>query len=193
MLQPDSPWHNKLCHPAEVLSPVANATIPRQGWLSFGTQRTDTHVHQGVDIGAPAGTPVTSIAAGVVQHAVHSLRSGFSGYGKVVTVAGFDGLYYLYAHLDSVDVAEGQQLQVGQQLGTVGRTCFRRSDPQAKCGGNHLHFEVSSAPYPQHAEAPRLDPVARLTQLGASKSLQLGLVAAVALTAGLWYWRGRGR
>ena len=76
--------------------------------------------------------------------------------------AGARGPWFLYAHLDRAQVVPGQRIGAGAQIGTVGRTCFRRDDPSALCSGSHLHFEVSPRAYPQDSEAPRLDPVAYL-------------------------------
>lgn len=141
--------------------------IPTAGILSFGYQRSPTHVHQGVDLVAPVGTLVYSPVAGTVRFASERWQQGFSGYGAVVVVS--DGsVELLFAHLSRVDVTPGEQVQRGQVLGAVGRTAFTREDHAALLqSGPHLHFEVSPSPYPQDSEAPRLDPVAWLAAAGA--------------------------
>lgn len=155
--------------------PVVGVEIPRSGVLSFHYQRSPTHKHQGVDLHAPAGTPVFASLPGTVEHVAHALKSGFSGYGRVVVIrsapeetpGGQTPLWCLYAHLDQPQVTEGQHVKLGQRIATVGDTCFSRKTPQRRCNRAHLHFEISPARYPQASEAPRLDPRAFL---GASPS-----------------------
>lgn len=145
--------------------PVTGANIdPSSGRkASFGFRRSVKHVHQGVDIGAATGTPVYAAQGGTVTHAHTSLAPGFSGYGRAIVVASpvsgnIPAIWHLYAHLDSVGVRPGDRVYAGQLIGTVGRTCFSRDEPEHLCGGSHLHYETSPRPYSQHAEASRLRP-----------------------------------
>lgn len=86
-------------------------------------------VHTGVDLAAPTGTRVGSVAAGVVT------SSGYDGsYGNKVVVTHPDSTQTWYAHLNSISVSAGQQLTAGEQLGTVGST--------GNSTGPHLHLEV---------------------------------------------------
>lgn len=180
--------------------PVPGARMPPAGAVtSFGYQRSGTHQHQGIDIAAPVGTPVLSASEGVVVHAATKLSQGYSGYGRVVVVQASDeGPWFLYAHLDQVDVGAGSIVQVGQQLGTVGRTCYSRKDPEKLCGGGaHLHFEVSPRPYPQDSEARRLDPSGFVAREGGMvrpfvMGAGAGAVVVLAAAAGaLWLWNQR--
>jgi murein DD-endopeptidase MepM/ murein hydrolase activator NlpD len=85
--------------------------------------------HTGLDFAAPSGTPVVSVANGVVR------STGYDGaYGNKVVVAHEDGTETWYAHLSTITVGPGDNLTVGQQLGTVGST--------GNSTGPHLHFEV---------------------------------------------------
>lgn len=166
-----------------MLNPVPGAALPTTGILSYGYKRTATHTHRGIDIRAKKGTPVYAVEGGTVQYAYTSLASGFSGYGRVVVVRkASSGPWFLYAHLDSVSVTKGQTIRKGQKIGTVGNTCFRRSDPFASCSGPHLHFEVSPSRYPQEAEAERIDPVGWLQGGGG-----IGLGAVALALAGAWF------
>jgi murein DD-endopeptidase MepM/ murein hydrolase activator NlpD len=91
--------------------------------------------HNGIDIPAPAGTPVVSVSGGIAYVTPES-QSG--GYGNLVVVK--DGLYeYWYAHLSAFSVVSGQMLRPGDQIGLVGYTgdC---SPPGPE--GAHLHFGV---------------------------------------------------
>ena len=158
-----------------VVSPVPDSSWPRAGrMLAFGTKRTETHTHQGVDFMAPRGTPVYAARGGYVSHAITKVRRGFSGYGKAVVIACeatsvTPEFWCMYAHLDEVFVTTGQQVQTGEQIGTVGKTCYRLEDPTHMCGGYHLHFEISPRPYPQGAETWRYDPGQMLSALYTGK------------------------
>lgn len=112
----------------------------RYGGLFTGTNI----VHTGIDIPADPGTPVVAAAPGTVNWAGYGLYSQKKSnkddpYGKAVVIRhdfGHEGrpLFTVYAHLSKIDVAEGQWVDVGQQVGLVGNTGFTT--------GPHLHFEV---------------------------------------------------
>lgn len=84
--------------------------------------------HRGVDYGAPSGTPVRSVADGVVEFAGWQ-----NGYGNVVKVLHGHSRTTLYAHLSRIDVRKNQAVDQGQHLGAVGATGWAT--------GPHLHFE----------------------------------------------------
>jgi len=86
--------------------------------------------HAGVDLIAPAGTPVAAAAAGRVVWAGY--RAG--GWGLLVTIAHRDGVRTMYAHLSRVGVQVGQRVGAGERVGRVGAT--------GDANGPHLHFEV---------------------------------------------------
>jgi murein DD-endopeptidase MepM/ murein hydrolase activator NlpD len=84
--------------------------------------------HQGVDYGAPSGTPVRSVGDGVVE------KAGWqNGYGNVVQIKHSSDRTTIYAHLSRIDVKQGQPIGQGVQLGAVGATGWAT--------GPHLHFE----------------------------------------------------
>lgn len=107
----------------------------RGGWISspFGP-RPDPFTgrpgfHPGVDIAAPAGTPVRAMAAGIVIFAGPD-----GGFGRLIKV--FDGHseVTMYAHLSARYVHVGEIIHKDQLLGRVGDTGYST--------GPHLHFEV---------------------------------------------------
>ncbi len=73
--------------------------------------------HYGIDIAAPRGTPVTAPAGGRVT-LVRDLY--FSGWTILLTHG--LGLNSAFLHLDSVTVAEGDEVARGAMIGTVGST-----------------------------------------------------------------------
>jgi murein DD-endopeptidase MepM/ murein hydrolase activator NlpD len=85
--------------------------------------------HSGIDLPAPTGTPVSSVAPGYVAWT----RQGRL-YGNYIMVIHTNGVATLYAHLNSMNVSPDQFVARGQQIGTVGSTGFST--------GPHLHFEV---------------------------------------------------
>lgn len=104
-----------------------------------GARKTQgIHGYNGVDLGAPVGTPIVAAAAGEVIVA----RSGGwnGGYGSYVVVKHANGTQTLYAHMSSVAVRVGDSVGAGQKLGGVGNT--------GRSTGAHLHFEVRGARNP---------------------------------------------
>jgi len=73
--------------------------------------------HPGVDYAAPAGTPVSAAAAGIVSQAGWS-----GGYGKLVRLRHANGFETQYGHLSRIDVRLGQRVAQGARLGSVGAT-----------------------------------------------------------------------
>lgn len=112
--------------------------------------------HAGVDIDAPRGTPVVSIANGVVEK-VSMQDYGFGHYVLIrhpnVPDAGSPNgqttLYSTYAHMDGVFVEEGEVLHKGQPIGTVGNTGLVFGST-----GYHLYFEVDKEAAPYHPYWP---------------------------------------
>jgi murein DD-endopeptidase MepM/ murein hydrolase activator NlpD len=141
--------------------------------LSYGYRRSPTHVHQGVDLPAPEGTPLHAPWAGIVTHASAELEPGFSGYGGHVVIESPIG-FWLFGHLSRVAVRPGDRIAQAQRIGDVGRTCYSTEDPSALCDGPHVHVELALTPYPQDSEAPRLDPANALEAVGGTELLFTG-------------------
>ena len=102
---------------------------PLQGVLTSGFGPRWGRMHTGIDIAAPAGTPIHAAKAGEVIYA-----GWLNGYGNTVVVDHGDGIATLYGHQSRLGSTEGQQLNQGDVLGFVGST--------GHSTGNHLHFEV---------------------------------------------------
>lgn len=99
----------------------------------FGEDRwiwgvADTN-HGGVDIPAPAGTPIHVFQSGTVYNSYYS-----ASYGNVVMVDHGGGLVSIYAHMSSRAANVGDVVIVGDVIGYVGST--------GQSSGNHLHFET---------------------------------------------------
>jgi murein DD-endopeptidase MepM/ murein hydrolase activator NlpD len=87
------------------------------------------HFHSGIDMAAPAGTPVHAAAAGKV-----TIAWSPAGYGLYVVVEHGGGVATLYGHLESTASAGGAFVAAGAEIGRVGSTGLST--------GPHLHFEV---------------------------------------------------
>jgi murein DD-endopeptidase MepM/ murein hydrolase activator NlpD len=95
----------------------------------YATGATDTAIHAGVDYGVPTGTEVRACAAGRVALARFRIVTGNS-----VVLEHLPGVYSIYYHLDSIQVAEGDLVQAAQPLGQSGSTGLAT--------GPHLHWEI---------------------------------------------------
>ena len=101
---------------------------------SFGKRRVlngqPRSPHSGLDIAAPEGTPVESIAAGQVAAVGDYFFNGLT-----VMVDHGQGLISMYCHLSKIDVALGEEVSPDSIVGKVGKT--------GRVTGAHLHLSVS--------------------------------------------------
>ena len=103
-----------------------------------GRKTQGLHGYNGIDFGAPRGTPVFASARGQV---IVSRSFGYNGgYGKYVVISHDNGTQTLYGHLNTVAVSVGESVGQGQFIGEVGNT--------GRSTGPHLHFEVRGAKNP---------------------------------------------
>lgn len=91
---------------------------------------SDNGRHLAVDITAPIGTPVRSLAPGLVTYT----DDGVKGYGRMVMVLHGGGWSSLYAHLHKYKIKPGAWVKRGQVIGLSGNTGISK--------GPHLHFAV---------------------------------------------------
>lgn len=119
--------------------------------------------HAGADFRASRGDPVFAVADGTVDFvATDRAPRGTRGYGNVVAIAHPGGFWSMYAHLSRVDVAEGDGVVAGQQIGAAGNT----TNGKFRGMGAHLHFEVRTAAVPGPYRTTNVDPVAWLLERG---------------------------
>lgn len=110
---------------------------PVQGRISgrFGNARVYNGQpgagHSGMDIAAPAGTPVKAPAAGVVTFAAPDLY--LTG-GTLLLDHGF-GVSSNFLHLSRIDVKVGDRVEQGQVIAAVGAT--------GRATGPHLHWGMN--------------------------------------------------
>ena len=111
--------------------PFTQPVASRKPGGGFGSRRIingqPRMPHSGIDYSADRGTPVVASNRGRV-----ALLGEFFFAGRLVALDHGLGLYTLYFHLDGVAVTEGQMVERGETVGTVGTT--------GRSTGPHLHF-----------------------------------------------------
>jgi len=108
--------------------PIAGRLTSRFG-LRYHPILGGSRQHSGVDLAAPAGSPVRASADGIV-----SFADWRGGYGNMIAIEHGSGLQTRFAHLSRIAVRAGQRVTKGQLIGLVGST--------GRSTGPHLHYEV---------------------------------------------------
>jgi peptidoglycan LD-endopeptidase LytH len=111
--------------------PIKGPVRIGQGWgapRDGGRRR-----HQGIDLLAPAGTPLVAVANGRISR-LSNLDRGRGGIS--LWLRDTHGTAYYYAHNQHNLAHLGQPVHAGQQIARVGAT------GNAKGGPAHLHFQI---------------------------------------------------
>ena len=114
--------------------PVADFTITQTGASTgekFNPFFKSLRHHEGIDLVAPAGTPVLAAADGVVAEVI---RGGKVHGNRIVLSHGGGTMRTSYSHLSCVKAARGQRVRQGAVIGEVGNT--------GRAFAPHLHYEV---------------------------------------------------
>lgn len=118
----------------EILSKNINIIVPVQGTVTsiYGAREEVfkyVGYHTGIDIANILNTPIMSATDGVVV----KTQVMDKYYGNNIEIEK-DGVIFKYAHLNQIDVNEGDNISQGQIIGLMGST--------GASTGSHLHFEV---------------------------------------------------
>ena len=125
---------------ANITSRFGNRTHPILGYQKQ---------HEGIDYGAPTGTPVWAVGDGQVKQAGWN-----GGCGKSVTLKHRNGYETVYCHLSGVAVSAGKPVSQKQIIGFVGQTGLAT--------GPHLHYAVKRGGVfmnPLQLKVPRDSPI----------------------------------
>jgi murein DD-endopeptidase MepM/ murein hydrolase activator NlpD len=110
---------------------------PLEGRISgrFGNQRIydgkPGSAHSGMDIAAPAGTPVRAPASGIVSFAADDLYLT----GGTLVIDHGHGFSSNFLHLSRLDVKPGERVAQGQVIAAVGAS--------GRASGPHLHWGMN--------------------------------------------------
>lgn len=94
--------------------------------------------HQGNDLMADAGTPIISIADGIITNMGWNELGG-----NIVGINSSRGTYFYYAHMSSYEegLSEGAFVQAGDVIGYVGDTGYGPPGTSGKFA-SHLHLQI---------------------------------------------------
>jgi lipoprotein NlpD len=87
---------------------------------------------KGIDIAGQEGEPILAAAAGKVAYCGNGLR----GYGNLIIIKHNDEFLSAYAHNQTLLVHDGEEVQAGQKIATMGQSESKRV---------MLHFEIREA------------------------------------------------
>lgn len=125
-----SGWEPKERRPAGAFTaPLPSCEITSGYGMRFHPVYKEYKLHTGLDMAAPEGTRVGSIASGRVEFAGWT-----NGYGNTVIVDHPGPLDSMYGHLSGIDTYAGERVHAGEQIGRVGTTGIST--------GPHLHLET---------------------------------------------------
>ncbi len=112
---------------------VAAGLTPYGNWQAAPRKAHALYMHEGIDLVAPAGTPVYAAADGVVVGAAPNGR-----YGNWIRIDHTGRLATVYGHLKAFapGIGPGEAVVRGELIGFVGST--------GRSTGAHLHFELVS-------------------------------------------------
>lgn len=111
------------------------SALPVDGYISsgFGYRVHPisgiTHLHNGVDVTAPYGTPIQAAAAGIVITCEWA-----GGFGNTIKIDHENGYVSQYSHCSQLLVSYGERVRKGQIIGLVGSTGYAT--------GPHLHYTL---------------------------------------------------
>jgi murein DD-endopeptidase MepM/ murein hydrolase activator NlpD len=109
--------------------------MPSNGWITsyFGPRLSPysgrMKMHEGLDIGAPTGTPILAPADGIITYSGRK-----PGFGKFIQINHGYGVESTYAHAHKLFVKQGIIVKRGELIAEVGNT--------GNSTGPHLHYEI---------------------------------------------------
>lgn len=126
LVTPTKYWQGVFLRP----SPAKVSTL-------FGVERyingkfAEDYYHRGVDYAGEQGSPVYAPARGKIA-LVGKEADGFRIHGNTVGIDHGQGVLSIFLHLDEIEVKEGDFVEAGQKIGTIGST--------GASTGPHLHW-----------------------------------------------------
>lgn len=124
--RPDMLWREAF---SQIVNTAVESRFADYRTYYYKGKEVDKQVHLGFDLASLQHAPVPAPNRGVVVFANY-----LGIYGNAIVIDHGLGVQSLYAHLSTVDVNEGDNVEKGQVLGRTGVTGL--------AGGDHLHFTV---------------------------------------------------
>ena len=115
-------------------SKYKNLRLPGKITTPFGGNTRSEPIHGGIDVANVAGTPVPSLADGVVLDAGPKTN----GLGNSVTIQDKTGNIHKYSHLQKIKVGRGQRIARGQDVGPMGSS----GNSYSPSGGDPTHVDI---------------------------------------------------
>lgn len=113
-------WTWPLPGHSRITSEYGTRMHPTLGYMKF---------HNGIDVGAPTGTPIVAPKDGTVIAAAYNATMG-----NYIMIDHGNGIITIYMHCSSLAVSSGKKVSIGQTIAYVGST--------GRSTGPHLHFGV---------------------------------------------------
>lgn len=151
-----------------IRSPLNDLRVTSKFGYRFHPIQKVWRKHNGVDYGATVGTPVWSIAGGVVTFAGWQ-----KGYGNYVCIMHDTGHESRYGHLQRMFVKKGQRVKQRQRVGLVGQT--------GEATGPHLDFQLLAKG--KHLDPLKIKMVSALKTVPEPLSPRFGALAKERLAA----------
>ena len=127
-------------------SPSANWIMPCNGRIvGYYGEKRPTHIHNGIDIAVPVGTPLKAVADGIIVEARNA-----DGYGKFVVIEhNISGKIITseYGHILRWTVSKGQKVKQGQIIAISGN--------EGRSQGPHCHLTLRIGKYQGRAIDPK--------------------------------------
>jgi murein DD-endopeptidase MepM/ murein hydrolase activator NlpD len=118
-------WRGVVFHPFR--NTAVESAFADHRTYTYKGKEVDQQIHLGFDLAEVATSPILAANRGRVL-----LSEELGIYGNAVIIDHGMGVQTLYAHLSSIDVKPGQDVEKEQQIGRSGMTGL--------AGGDHLHF-----------------------------------------------------
>jgi murein DD-endopeptidase MepM/ murein hydrolase activator NlpD len=123
--------------------------------------------HTGLDVGKGKGSPIIAAQDGKIIRTSYD-TSPYKGFGQIAIQDHGDGLQSIYAHLDKYSVREGDVVNKGRQIGTMGSTGMST--------GPHLHYILQkSGGFSVPNKANTIDPKTKITEKPKAKAEKGGI------------------
>tara|TARA_B100002049_G_scaffold234237_1_gene216363 strand:- start:1331 stop:1852 length:522 start_codon:yes stop_codon:yes gene_type:complete len=120
--------------PEKIIIPVKGATPNDWNHETFWFEPWGSSVvHKGIDIFGEKGTPVSAASSGIVVFSGH-LNKG----GKAIAILGPKWRIHYFSHLDSLSIASGSLVKIGDTIGTLGNSGNAIGKP------SHVHYSILS-------------------------------------------------